>query len=161
MKECAHRTPDDFGVPEVNGAWHRDDRGRAQSRGRGPYFLPERSIPPAGILNGIQHDQASTVTERQIVQPGLGNLGDREDPLRGVGLGRARELAVVDLDELGAVAPRNIEKGGSTLGTGELRGDQQTAHGERRSEQLLDGPHAFGDEEALTLASTPAPEVAG
>lgn len=156
MKECAHRTPDDLGIPEVNGPRHGHDRGRTERGGR-----PKDGSDVAGILYGIEHDQAGSLTEFEIVEPASGNLGDGEHALWGVGLGGAGELAVVHLDELGAVTTSEIEERRPALSARELWGDEQAAYGEGRSEQLLDGPHALGDEEALTLAGAPTLEVAG
>ena len=76
MKERAHRTSDDFRVPEVNRARHRDDGGRLQ-RGGGA----EDRTDVAGILDSIEHDQAGTLGNDQIGESRIGNLADGEHSL--------------------------------------------------------------------------------
>jgi hypothetical protein len=44
---------------------------------------------------------------------------------------------------------------------GQLWRDEHSADAERRAKELLDGTYAFRDEELLSLAGPPAPEVAG
>ena len=97
-----------------------------------------------------------------VVEAAHGHLGDGEDALRGIGLGRAGELALVDVREIdpdaGARSRAERRRAGASASCGATR-TPRTMSGER--EQLLDGAHALGDEELLALASAPSPEVAG
>jgi hypothetical protein len=81
--------------------------------------------------------------------------------LRRLGLGRAGELALVDLSELDAGATSRVEEDGAAGSVRELRGDEHPSNREGRLEELRDGAHTFGDEQTLPLASAPSPEVAG
>ena len=99
MKERAHRTSDDFRVPEVNRARHRDDGAGVEGGGG-----PQDRTDVAGILDRVEHDQAGAIGKDQIGESPIGNLADGEDTLRRVGLGRAGELAFVDLGQLDAAA---------------------------------------------------------
>ena len=52
VKERAHRTSDDLGVPEVNGSGHREDGRRPERGGRA-----EDRADVAGILDRVEHDE--------------------------------------------------------------------------------------------------------
>ena len=54
-----------------------------------------------------------------------------------------------------------LEKCGAPWRIAELRCDEGTMHDQRGTKQLLDGAHAFGDEQPLSLAGPSALEVAG
>ncbi len=156
VKERAHRTSDDLGVPEVNRARHGDD-GSGAERGR----RSENGADVPGILQGVEHDDAGLPGEREIGEPSARDLGDGEHALRRVGLGRAGEVPLVDVDQVGADAVRRFQQDRASRGTGELWRDEDAADRQRGREKLLDGAHALGDEETLALAGPPPPEVAG
>src|SRR5215212_12079455 len=86
VKDRPHRTPDDLGIPEVNGPRHGEDGGRVE-RGGGA----EDGADVSGILNRVEHDEACADGELESVEETVGNLGDREDALRGIGFGRTAE----------------------------------------------------------------------
>jgi hypothetical protein len=104
MKERAHRTSDDLGIPEVNGARHRDDRAGMQGCGG-----TEDGANVTGILHGIEDDEAGSFGKSQIGQAGIGNLADGEHALRGFSFSCTGELAFVDLGDVGT-APTNVSE---------------------------------------------------
>src|SRR5688500_17282546 len=68
VKEGAHRTSDDLGVPQVNRAGHRDDGRRAERR-RGP----ENGADVAGVLDGVEDDEAGSRGELEIGEVAVGD----------------------------------------------------------------------------------------
>ena len=105
MKQRAHRTSDDFRVPEVNRAWHREDGGGIEGGGGA-----EDGSDVSRILDRVEDDQTGAAGKLQIGKRGVWNLADGENPLRGVSFGRAGELAFVDLDQLSAAPAGAVEE---------------------------------------------------
>jgi hypothetical protein len=155
MKGSTHRTTDDFGVPEVNRSRKRDDGGGSQGR-RGP----QDGADVAGVLDGVEHDQARDGRKAKRVELPIGDLGDRQNALRRFRFGGAREFLRGDLGDVNASLAERGEQCRAARSVRKLWGDERAAYVQRRPEQLLDGAHAFGREELLALARFPAPEIA-
>jgi hypothetical protein len=155
MKAGAHCTTDDFGVPEVNGSWQRDDR-RGPQGGRRPQ---DRSHVP-GVLNGIQKDEPGFSGECEAVERPVGYLGDRQDALRRFRLGGARELERAHFRDVDAAVAKLAKERGPAGGVGELRSHEGTMQREGRADQFLHRTDPFGGEQPLPLTRFPTPEVA-
>jgi hypothetical protein len=155
VKQRPHRTSDDLGVPEVNRARHGEDRRCVECRRRS-----KDGADVSGILHRIERDDAGAFRELDVVEATRGDLGDGEDALGRVGLGRAGELALVDVGDVDAAAPRGIEEGGSTRCIGQLRSDEDSPHGMADESSSSTARTSLGDEQLLALAGPPSPEVA-
>jgi hypothetical protein len=110
-------------------------------------------------LNGIQEDEPGLGGQLEAVERSVGDLGNRQHALRGLGLGGARELERAHLRDVDTALLEHAKEGGATGGIGELRRHKGTAQGEAGSHQLLHGSDPFGREQLLALARFPAPEV--
>jgi hypothetical protein len=155
VKAGAHCTTDDFGVPEVNSARHRDG-GSGTERGSGSHDGADVS----GILHGVEDDDARDRCDLEGFERVRRNGRDGKDALRRVGLGGAGEFLRGHVGDLDATPPKVGEERGAARRLGELRRDEHTVDPKRGSSELLDGAHSFGGEEALALARLPAPEIA-
>ena len=69
---------------------------------------------------------------------------------------RRRRLRAISAPAVRSVPSKAAPRGAS----GELRGNEDAAHRERRAQQFLDGPDALGDEQVLSLARAAALKVA-
>ena len=152
MKSAAHRATDDLGVPEVN---------RARQRQRGPD--PERGrraddrAHVAGVLKGVEHEHVAGA--RQTFRRPAGYFRQRQDALRRVGIGRARELGLAHLQQGEA---QRTHPGTQREAPRILRGRAQHAADRQAAvEQRLDRAGTFRHEEAQALAGLPALEVTG
>ena len=135
----------------------RDD-GRGAERGR----RSEDGADVAGVLDGVEHDDAGAVGEHEVVERAVGDLARwRARPAanrsRRRWRTRARRRSVSSTPRVAD----GSEQCGAAGRVGELRSGEHAAHRERRAQELLDGANAFGDEELLALARPPSPEVAG
>jgi hypothetical protein len=80
--------------------------------------------------------------------------------LWGIGLSRGRKLAKIDaLLGNGALGDQGFKCRRARVFV-ELWADEDARHSDRRSEELLNRAHPFGDEELLTLSSFPPTQVA-
>ena len=155
MKAGAHCTTDDFGVPEVNSTRHRDGS-RGPERGSSAHD----GADVAGVLDGVEDDNARDRRELKGVERVRRNSGDGQHALWRVGFGGARELLRAHLVHLDAALAKVCEQRGSARRVDQLRRDEHTVDAEGRASELLDGAHSLGGEEALALACLPAPEIA-
>jgi hypothetical protein len=156
MEQRPHRATDDFSVPEVNGSGQTDGGSGAEGSRR-PHDRPDI----AWVLHGVENDEPKGLLDLEGAQVMFGDFGDGEYSLRGLGIGRGRELGTGDLlDRNAALTQRREER----LGVGEIGGgrcDESAANHERRTKQLVDGANAFDDEETLALARVAALQVTG
>jgi hypothetical protein len=150
----AHCATDDFRVPEVNCAGEGNGRTGAQRGGRA-----EDRADVARVLDGVEDEEAAVRTRLECVQRPVGYLGDRQHALRGFRLGRAGELALVDVGQLETAGEEVGAEGSTPWGAIELRRDQDAANAQWRAYELLDGTNAFGDEEMLALARFAPSEI--
>jgi hypothetical protein len=110
-------------------------------------------------LNGIQEHEPGFRGQLEVVEGSVGNLGDRQDALRRLGLGGARELERAHLGDVDAPLLEDAEQRGPARRVRQLRGDEGTSEREAGSDQFFDGADAFGREQLLALARFPTPEV--
>ena len=154
VEEGAHRTANDFGVPEIDRT-RQGDGGRSAERGRGPEDRPH----VAGILHGVEHEQAETVGRFHAVERALRNGRDGDHALRGVGLGGGVEVARRHLLH-GAPRPADrLAEGGAAWRLEQLRRHQYAGGSDRRAKQFLHRAHALAHEQVPRFAGFPAPQV--
>ena len=155
MKESPHRATDDFGVPEVNGSWQTHGCGRSEGGG-GTH--DGAHVP--GILNGVENDNASgrPFSEGNGREFSLWYFSDCENALWAVGIGGGREFCRCHLlngNTTVAEATQQLASAGKLWVCDRKRG----ANDERRTEKIVDGPSALGDEKTLTFSRLAALQV--
>jgi beta-barrel assembly-enhancing protease len=151
-----HPATDDFSVPEVNGSWKGKctcDTHRSRCTNDGANV--------ARILDGIQDEEPKRIGHRQVLQPVRRHLGDRQNSLRRFRLGGREKVALGHLVGGYVSLAEPLEKRRRAWGVGEAAGDERAAYHDVRAEQLLDAPHTFGDEQALSLTGFSAMQIAG
>jgi hypothetical protein len=155
MKGSAHRTTDDFGVPEVNRSGKGDDRGGAQRRSG-----PQDGADVAGVLNGVEDDESGYGRKVQQLEAPLRDLGNSQHPLRRLRLGGAREFVWRDFGDVDTSFAQRGKERGTARGVEKLGSGERATYVQWRSKQLLDGTHTFCREQLLALTCFPAPEIA-
>src|SRR6476619_2028201 len=103
-------------------------------------------------MDGIQHNDPRPFADIQRFKGPIGDFGDGEDPLRGLGLRRAGEFERGNLDDFCARGPKRAYECGATRGVGQLWSRQDASNSEAGAHQLLDSADPFGGEEMLALA---------
>ena len=89
----SHPATDDFGVPEVNRPRQRNCGSDAEPGGC-TYDCPNI----AGILYGVEDEDAKCPAFGDVVQPTFGDGSDGQDPLRTVGFCGGEEIRFADLE---------------------------------------------------------------
>jgi hypothetical protein len=151
----AHCATDDFGVPQVNGAWQGDGGGGRQTSG----CAYQRADVPR-VLDRVEDEDSGGVGCTEMVEGPCRRLSDRENSLRSLSLAGALELPFGHVGDFDAAGDQGFTQCCSARVCGDV-GRREGADGaKRRARELLDGTHSFDDEQRVAITCLTTAEVA-
>jgi hypothetical protein len=153
-KVSAHCATDDFRIPQVNRA-REGDGYRGTERGRGT----DQCSDVPWILDCVEHEDASGLRGRDVVERAYGDGGDREDPLRRIGLGCAVELGWSNFLHVEPAAGERVTQRDAARVPVQPWRREDANDAKRRRSELLDRAGALNSEQSTVLSRFSAPEV--